>query len=474
MSFFKKLLKKTEQPAPPTTPAPALPTAPASEPAPSKPRKRVVVIGLDGTPFSFVNKMLEEGHMPNLKRLIGNGDFRQMKSVYPTISSVAWTSFMTGVNPAKHGIFGFVDLRPGSYDMTIPLGSDRKVDTLWKLLSRKGKRVVVMNVPVTYPPEEVNGILVSGFLATNVSKATYPKEVAEYLKEIDYRTDTDARLARQSKDRMLEDIHHTFSKRVEAMFHFMENEDWDYFHTHIMCTDRLFHFLWKEMEENDEKYSKPFIDIIKTIDDMLGEVAKRIDENTNLIILSDHGFCTVKANVQLNYWLHEHGYLTYRNDTPKTVQDIATGTKAFSLIPGRVFIHTKDKYPGGSVVAGEYEALRDEIKEKLLGLRHPGTGERIIDKVFKKEEIYHGEYLDQAADLIAHPMDGYDIKGKVISGSLLTEDVINGMHTYHDAFLYVRGRTITRDGLEIMDVFPTILKMFEIEIPEYVDGKVLI
>jgi len=434
----------------------------------------VVVIGLDGTPFSFVNKMLEEGQMPNLKRLIGNGDFRQMKSVYPTISSVAWTSFMTGVNPAKHGIFGFVDLKPGSYDMTIPTASDRKADTLWKLLGRKRKRVVVMNVPVTYPPEEVNGVLISGFLATNVGKATYPKEVAEYLKEIDYRTDTNAQLARQSKDRMLEDIHHTFGKRVEAMLHFMAKEDWDYFHTHIMCTDRLFHFLWEEMEKNDEKYSKPFIDIIRNIDDMLGVVAKRLDENTELIILSDHGFCTVKANVQLNYWLHEQGYLTYRCDDPKGIQDIAPETRAFSLIPGRIFIHTKDRYPEGSVEAKGYDALRDEIKEKLLGLRHPGTGERIIDKVFKKEEIYHGKYLDQAADLIVHPMDGYDIKGKIISGSLLTEDVINGMHTYHDAFLYVRGRTISRDDLEIMDVYPTILKMFGIEIPEYVDGKVLI
>jgi len=461
MSLFKKFLRKPEQPAPP-------------QPTPAQAKKRVVVIGLDGTPFSFVRQMMEGGHMPNLKRLVSQGSFKQMNSVYPTISSVAWTTFMTGVNPAKHGIFGFIDLKPGSYDVTIPTASDRKAKTLWKLLGENGKKVVVMNVPVTYPPEEVNGILVSGFLATNIDKATYPKDVAGYLKGIGYRTDTDARLARKSRDSMLEDIHHTFEKRVEAMFHFMEKEDWDYLHLHVMCTDRLFHFLWQEMEKRDETYHEPFLGVMRKIDDMLGTLEKRLNQGTELIVLSDHGFCTVKANVQLNHWLHEQGYLVYRNESPKGVQDIAPGTRAFSLIPGRIFIHSRGRYPGGSVEESEYEVLRDELMEKLMELRDPGTGERIIARVFKKEEIYHGELFHQAADLIVHPVDGYDIKGKIVSDSLLTEDVINGMHTFNDAFLYIKGRTITRDELGIVDVFPTILELFGIEVPGYVDGKSVI
>lgn len=453
MSLFKKLFKKSST---------------------EEEKKRVVVIGLDGTPFSFVKRMMDQGHMPNFAAMIENGDFRQMKSVYPTISSVAWSTFMTGVNPAKHGIFGFVDLVAGSYEMTIPTARDMKAETLWQFLSRHGKRVVVMNVPLTYPPKEVNGILISGFLATDLAKATYPPKLAEFLKEMGYRIDVDSQVARKSKERLLEDVNRTFKKRVEVMFHFLEKEKWDYLHTHIMCTDRLFHFLWREMEKKDENYYAPFIEFINKIDEMLGKLEERLDENTELIVLSDHGFCEVKANVQLNHWLYTEGYLKYKNEKPKGLADISSESVAFSLIPGRIFIHTQGKWPKGSVRREDYESVREEIKEKLMKLRHPETGEKIIDRVFKKEEIYHGPYFERAADLIAHPVDGYDIKGKLWSDSLLTSDVINGMHTYNDAFLYIKKRKIKEVDLEIMDVNPTIMKMFGIEVPENIDGRAVI
>ncbi len=488
MSFFKKLFKKPKQEEKKPDARAKQMEKRQKEPGKQKidqeektpkvkstePRKRVVVLGLDGTPFTFMNRLLEEGKMPNFKALLEKGDYKQMRSVYPTISSVAWSSYTTGVNPAKHGIFGFIDLSKGSYDMDLPLATSRKVPSLWKILSKAGKKVVVLNVPVTFPPEEVNGVLVSGFLATKVDKAVYPKEMTDYFRKLDYRTDVDSRKAREDLDFFVQDLNHGFEKRVEAMYHLMETQDWDYLHTHIMGTDRLFHFLWKHMEQEKEPYHQHFMDFLKKVDDMLGELVAKLDEDTELVILSDHGFCGITANFQLNRWLVEQGYLVLEKEDARSLNDISTETKAFSLIPGRIFINRKGAFPKGSVEDEDYETLRDELSEKLLEIVHPKTGKPVIQKVFRKEEVYSGPLLERAADLIAHPHDGFDIKGKLAAGEMYHDDAINGMHTYHDAFLYIRGKEIGRDDFEITDVTPTVLKLFDIEVPEYMDGKSLL
>ncbi|MDD3627915.1 MAG: alkaline phosphatase family protein, partial [bacterium] len=148
-----------------------------------KKKKRIAVIGLDGVPFTFLNRIMEEGRMPFLKKLISSGGhFQRMNSVIPTISSVAWSTYMTGKDCSGHGIYGFIDRTPNPFKLYIPMAKHMKAETLWEYLSGKGKRVFVMNVPETYPPRKVNGILISCFLATDINKATYPAEVSEELK----------------------------------------------------------------------------------------------------------------------------------------------------------------------------------------------------------------------------------------------------------------------------------------------------
>ena len=120
--------------------------------------------------------------------------------------------------------------------------------TLWEHLSDEGKRVVVINVPETYPPRKVNRVLISGFLCTDIRKGTYPPELGEQLKAEGYRIDVDAKKAREDKNHLLKDITLTFRKRTELFFRLMAREKWDYLHLHVMCTDRMFHFLWEEME----------------------------------------------------------------------------------------------------------------------------------------------------------------------------------------------------------------------------------
>jgi predicted AlkP superfamily phosphohydrolase/phosphomutase len=162
----------------------------------------VAVIGLDGLPYTFLTRMVSEGRLPNFARILAAGDLRPINSVYPPVSSAAWASFATGKNPAKHGVFGFSERQAGSYKTYIPTSRHLKGDTLWEILSRRGKRVVVMNVPVSYPPRPVNGVLVSCFLTPDLSKGVYPPSLYPTLKEMGYRLDMDPWVARESRAKM--------------------------------------------------------------------------------------------------------------------------------------------------------------------------------------------------------------------------------------------------------------------------------
>ncbi len=143
--------------------------------------------------------------------------------------------------------------------------------------------------------------------------------------------------------------------------------------------------------------------------------------------------------------------------------------------PGRIFINLRGREPLGSVNPGkEYEALRDELMEALGQLRDPEGGEPIIEKVYKREEIYSGECFPQAPDLVAMPNRGYDLKGSVKKSVLAQKGFVNGTHTYDDAMIYIRGQHISKDGVAIVDVMPTILNLMGVPIPKDVDGSVLL
>ncbi|MCF7957177.1 MAG: alkaline phosphatase family protein, partial [Phycisphaerae bacterium] len=124
-----------------------------------------MVLSIDGVPIGLIRRMIDQGDMPNLGALVARNGLRQMRSVQPTVSCVAWASYATGVNPAKHGIYGFIDRREDSWGLSFPNAAMFKSQNLWQILSKAGKRVFGMNVPSSYPPAPVNGVLIGGFLA---------------------------------------------------------------------------------------------------------------------------------------------------------------------------------------------------------------------------------------------------------------------------------------------------------------------
>jgi predicted AlkP superfamily phosphohydrolase/phosphomutase len=441
--------------------------------------QRIVFLGLDGTPYTFIKRLIEEGRAPNMARLVQQGSLLRMDSMWPWVSSVAWSTMMTGVNPAKHNIFGFTDRDPATYKQFIPTARHMKAKTLWEVLSEAGKRVIVVNVPVTYPPRPVNGILVSCFLSPSLEKAVYPESYLPTLQSLGYILDADPWKARESKDLALQEVNTVLEARIRTLFHLFEHEEWDYLHVHVMETDRLHHFLWQQMEEGHPVYAPAFYDFYRRIDEMLGQLATKLDDHTTLMWMADHGFCTIKKEVYVNRWLMDRGWLKLRHIPPDRklgLDEIEPSSVAYSLDPGRVVLRLRGREKEGCVAPGaEYETLRDEIAAAALELRDPDSGDAFFQAAFKREELYHGPYLEQAADLILAPYDGYDPKGSLYRDTLTYKgDELVGMHTYDDAMLYVGGRSIPQTRFSVLNVMPTILDLLKVPAPPNLDGASLV
>jgi predicted AlkP superfamily phosphohydrolase/phosphomutase len=442
--------------------------------APNGAARKVIAIGLDGVPYSFATRQVREGRMPNLANIFQAGTVSPLNSSWPFVSSVAWSSFMTGCNPGQHNIYGFVDRKPNSYDIFLPNSSTMKREPIWCELSQAGKQVVVMNVPVTYPPRQVNGLMVSCFLSPSLEKATYPKELAPRLKAMGYKIDADAAIARRSKADFMAELHHVLERRAAVMFELMDSEPWDFFMSHIMETDRLHHFFWEYMENNDPQWAPAFYDFYEKVDQILGRVWERVDQNTTLILLSDHGFCTVRKEVYLNYYLREKGWLRLAKPEGRgpSLADVLPESRAYSLDPGRVFINLRGREPRGSVEPGaEYERVRAQLADELLTMRDPDTGAPMVERVYRREEIYHGQSYDNAPDLVVAPHTGYAFKGALDREFLTYKgDVLIGEHTYDDAMLYVSGHDLVKQSLAMEDVIPAIYALMRVTPPEGLDG----
>ncbi len=402
---------------------------------------RAVVIGLDGTPFSFLDAEIAKGNLPALAAIASEGGLTRMETEIPTISSVAWASFMTGVNPGRHGIYGFTDRKPGTYELYFPNYNHLKVEPMWERFSAQGKRCCVLNVPSTYPARELNGILVSGFVAPSLERATYPAEAYEYLEKVGYRVDVDASRGRESLDLLLEDLHQTLEKRREVMHHFWKQEDWDLFVCVFTGTDRLHHFMWRHYENEDPVYADEFTRYYKRLDEIIGEFVSGLPDGIALFMLSDHGFAGIRREVFLNAFLRQEGFLSLKGDSPRTIADIdPSTTRAYCMDPGRIYVNLEGREPEGSVSSGrEYEQVCSELSRALLELKDPESGARVIDAVVAGIELYEGPHTQAAPDLVALPAEGMDLKGSMAKNEIFVEGHLTGMHTQDDAFSLIRA-----------------------------------
>ena len=391
--------------------------------------QKAVIIGLDGIPYSLLASYMAQGIMPRFQEMAASGQLLPMRSTLPEVSSVAWSSFMTGKNPGEHGIFGFMELDRQTYEYCFPNFSSLKVPTFWEEL---GLATVALNIPQTYPARPMNGVLVSGFVALDLEKAVYPRRIFEYLRDANYRLDVRSQLAVKDPGAFFQDLFEVFEKRVAAIKYLYDNEPWQLFIATITETDRLHHFFYDSAAGGP--YHDIFIDFYGRLDAFLGEMFERSQRDRALFLTcSDHGFAPIKTEVYVNRLLQDHGLLKITgNDGFK---GITADSQVFCLDPARVYVHLKGKYARGTVNASEYETLRTEIKNLFDTLTFEGM--KVVRQVYFKEEIFAGNNLDDAPDLYILGEPGFDLKAALNKDSIFGMSHFRGAHTYTDAHLFV-------------------------------------
>ena len=405
-----------------------------------KKKKRVFVLGLDGVPYSLLQDLAGGNIMPTMKSLIDSGRLHMMKASLPEISAVSWTDFMTGSNSGTHGIFGFTDLKPDTYDLLFPNFLDLQTKTFWDTLGDKKKRSIVINQPSTYPAREINGILISGFVAIDLAKAVFPPTIRASLDKLDYQIDIDTMKSREDPEFLWKELYRTLDRRINTLNLFWK-QDWDYFEFVITGTDRLQHFLWNAYKDTENPHHKKFLDYYRRIDQVIGHIVNSFrqlnDSDEGLYLLSDHGFTGIKQEVYLNVWLEKQGYLRFDSSPPESLGEISSTSRAFAMDPNRIYLNLKDKFPKGCVNPSDKDSVKKEIAENLKKLEWDGN--KVVRKVFDAQQVYNGPLVDQGPDLIVLSEYGYDMKGSIKKKEIFGRTNLQGMHTWDDAFFWANA-----------------------------------
>ena len=428
----------------------------------SKPKKRIIIIGLDGVPYPLIENLSTAGVMPETQKIVQKGTFLEMESSIPEISSVAWSSIITGKSPAEHGIFGYTDIPSGTYRLSFPNFNNLKAMPFFHK-DFVGKSVII-NVPSTFPVKPINGIHISGFVSLDLQRSVYPNSLIPKLTELNYQIDVDSSKAHKSMDMFLTDLDRTLKARIATAYYLWNSENWDTYMLVFTGTDRLSHFLWDAFEKEDHKHHSAFLEHFRQIDEAIGEIAHKTSENDLLVLLSDHGFERLEKEVNINTVLRENGFLSLKPDAKRNYADMDSETKVFALEPSRLYIHSKDRFPRGSVNKGEYDSMINKLIALFNELEF--KGEKIINTIHRKEEIYEGPLIDQAPDLVLISNKGFNLKASLKSDNVFEDSIFTGKHTQHDAFLLLNKsipEKIAKRKPAVSDVYGIIEKFIKTE-----------
>ena len=442
--------------------------------------KKVILLGLDSAPPELLfDEFLPD--LPNFKMLVEKGISGSLRTIEPPITIPAWACMVTSKNPGQLGMYGFRHRKGNSYtDFWIANSRSIKEKTIWDILAEEGRKSTVIGVPPSYPPKEIFGNLISCFITPTTDNYTYPpslkseieKLVGEYTFDVVFRT--------EERDTLLEGLYEMTEKRFEIIKYLIKNKEWDFLMAVEIGLDRLHHAFWKfydkdhHLYEAGSKYEGTIKDYYKYLDKKLGEILDIVDDNTIIVVASDHGTKRMKGSFCINEWLIEKGYLVLKSrpyaPTALDKCDVdwsRTTAWAWGGYYSRIFVNLKGREPEGTVEAGDYETFLDELKEVLSEISGP-DGETLVNKIVRPKELY-GATKGDAPDLMASFDDYYyRAAGTIGHETMFLAENDTGpddsMHSMNGVFIIYDpkndyGGQIVKAS--ILDVAPTVLHLLK-------------
>lgn len=500
---------------------------------------RTLIIGLDGATFDVIRPLAGQGHLPTLSRLMTEGTHGPLRAWPNMNSAAAWSSIVTGYNPGQHGIYHFgwaaTPQRGQTFRPTTAL--DRRRDPFWRLLGAAGRRVGIINVPISYPADPVNSFMLAGMDTPDLESPgfAHPPELRKELQRvgIDYIIDVPqlSTISRRRPHEVPPRVRQMVDARGRAILHLMRTQPWDALMAVFVATDRMQHFYWPDERAliGGPEWA-PLVSLYQQLDTFFARLLESLDGDTTLLVVSDHGSGPAREAMRgLNLVFHRLGLLAHREGAvrlrgrllehllvmarklvPLAVQRPLgralprihlralsesrlpgidwSRTQAFASPQGwEIFINLRGREPEGTVALEDYDPLRDRLRNILLQLVDPISGRRAVLGVHRREDVFRGPHMDKAPDLLVE----WDCE---VVGDALHYPAEAGAFTVHpadargpgepwtgthrpDGIFIAWGPHVRRgqrlDPIGLYDITPTILHLQEQPVPEDMDGRVL-
>jgi len=412
---------------------------------------RVLLIGWDGADWRILDPLLERGDLPNLKALIDQGQKGILRSTVPTHSWAAWPSFLTGVDPADHGVYDILETVPGTHKQYPVTYKSIKERTFVEDLSAAGKTGVYADVPLMFPTPDIKGKILAGGVLPKGRPYSHPVDLADTLEKAGVPWVINGMswtTYRHRPEPYLAEALEITGKRIRASEWLMDNSDWDLMASVWVSVDRTQHALSNYVGPDHPDYAKNVTsplaakvrDVYKQLDDAIGSFVSRTREDDLILFISDHGFQSCDRTIHMDHLLKQFGYLEFsasnvvfgpmqwgpvRNIARKVYDTLGlhgkvslpqsvnwSKTKAFTSIRSTgegVTINLAGREPDGIVDPGDFEKVRDEVMDRLSSFVDPKTGRKPVKAIFRREEIFKGKHADTAPDILMEPAEGYSL-----------------------------------------------------------------
>ncbi len=489
---------------------------------------RTVIFGVDGLTFRIIHPLMERGELPNFQKLREQGCEGILESKYPPLTPPAWTSISTGLRPARHGVYDYwvyAEEAKKGITRSVHVQTQRRGEkAIWNILSDYGKQVLVINIPATYPPEAVNGIMVSGYLTPSTDvDFTYPTAFKEELFRVapTYKIvpapEYQNLLLTLQVEPIVDALCDITEQRTKLIMHMLKEQPWDFCYLAYVCSDRLQHQLWEEAIALNPHTNKYY----KMLDDALGQIMAQLAPEDALLVVSDHGFRGHNSYFDVNEYLCKKGLLTLDAKVQKARKQagFASFLKRFAtklglravarklkrslkavgvwehkgVDPNRPLLEdvnwekTQAYVPSFSGYQGGYADVFlspdmtkeqiDELCADLRTLKDPKNGTPLIDEIFTTEVFGEGAFAPREPHLILLANEGITFRMD-LGNKHIWEDIGKTFGSHHkDGVLFAYGGPFKRGfkapNAEVFDIVPTVLQAMDLPFPYAFDGHVL-